>query len=137
MAHYEIHYFLIQAGFFFELRHIKRIGQAANIQHDIGFFGKAEFKAEADDIQRHRLALALQKQIANALFVLGRGKQRGVDHIIGTLIQRLQDRAFHTNGLAHGKAMAQADGMHTAGFFIAPFQAFIRGIQKQDLIVDL
>ena len=39
-------HFLVTACFRFQLGHIKRVGQAAHIQHNVGLFRSAVFKAE-------------------------------------------------------------------------------------------
>ena len=153
------HNLFVQAGFVFQLRDIKRVGQAADVKYDIRLFGLAVFEAEGDDVQHHPLLFFLQQQAADALLVLGGGEQGRVDGIVGPHPQRLQDLTFLQKCLAGGKPLIRhfiqrrqnlpflqngfirgylrrdADGMATARFLVPPLQHIVARVQKQYFIV--
>ena len=74
MPHNKIDDLLVKSGLVLELRHIERIGQAANVQHKVCFRRDAKLEAERQDVQTHGAlgSPVLQEQVADAFFVLRR-----------------------------------------------------------------
>ena len=129
------HNLFVQAGFVFQLRDIKRVGQAADVKYDIRLFGLAVFEAEGRHRERHRVRGPVHKQRDHAVLELSRGKQRGVDFIIRHFIQRRQNLPFLQNGFIRGYLRRDADGMATARFLVPPLQHIVARVQKQYFIV--
>ena len=120
-----------------ELRHIEGIGQAAHIKHKVGLLRQTVLETERHHSQRHRAFPFVQKQSADPLTVLRCREQRGIDHILCLVPQRLQQLALPGDCLGDGDLFADGDGVLTAGLFIAALDHGIICIQKQNIIVDL
>ena len=137
MAHDEIDDFLIESRLVLQFRNVERVGQAADVQHEVGFRRDAELEAEGHDCQAHGvLGPAVRvEQVADPLFVLGGGEQTGIDGIIGPLLEGLQDSTLLPEGLPGGEALGDADGVAAARLAVAAHQHLVRRVEEEDLIL--
>ena len=115
-----------------ELRDIERVGQAADIQHQVRILWDAELEAEGHHGKPHCcLCPAIwRKQITNALLVLGRGEKLRVDGVVCPLPEGLQGLPFLCQRFPGGDSLGNADGMAAAGLAVTAHQYIIRGIDE-------
>ena len=91
VAQDKIHHFLIQPGLMLQFRHIEGVGQAAHIQHKVGFRRQTKLEPEGHDGETHGIfcPAVFHEQITDTLFILGGREQTGIDGIVCAVFQRL------------------------------------------------
>ena len=131
----KMHHRLVAAGERTQIRLPVGIRQRAGIEHEIGIARYAVLEAERFEQHRHAVARPLADAAVDELAQRVHAHARGVDHQIGGVDHRLEQRALERDGIVQALALA-AQRMLAARFGVTPQQLLVVRHQEQQLALN-
>ena len=120
-----------------QLFNVVRIGQAANIEYQIGFRGNAVLKPKGSDLDGEKVGGVLQKDFPNLFFQLGRRKIGGFNVIVGNSLNRKKLLTLVGNGIVQAAAELFVQRMLPASFLIALDEHLVSCLDIENLDIQI
>ena len=129
--------FLIETGHGAHLWVVERIGQEANVDHNVRLDGHAVLKAKREHVDIHKLLVGKLRKSHAQLVAQRRGAQAArVDDHIGSVTHALQLQALTLNRVGRGLPRL-GNGVAAAVFAVATDQHLVRSLEKHDVAAHL